>query len=103
MHRAIYSLLFGKSEQCSLEMLNLHVPGFTGGLGGRGQGGGGNIWKISSSWIVPHTQLEPHQPIQDTHSVELRQNINNIIIHTKVTDFGHIHAWPSKVATVVAS
>ena len=64
------SLLLGKNEQCPSEMLNLHVPGFTGGRGGRGQGGGGSILEIALSWTVPHNQLEPHHPIQDTHSVE---------------------------------
>ncbi len=65
-----YSLLLGKNEHCPLETLNLHVPGLIGGRGGRGQGGGGIILEISYSSIVPHDQLEPHQPIQDTHSVE---------------------------------
>ena len=37
------SLLLGKNEQCPSEMLNLHVPGFTRGWGGGGQGGGGII------------------------------------------------------------
>ena len=37
-----YSLLLGKNEQCSLEMLNLHVPAWFHWR--RGQGGGGSIW-----------------------------------------------------------
>ena len=52
----------------------MHVPGFTGGRGGRGHDGGGIVLYISHSWTVPHTQLEPHQPIQDTHSVKYGYN-----------------------------
>ena len=69
-----YSLLLGKNEHCPLETLNVHVPGFTGGRGGGGQGGGGIILETALSRSVPHIQLEPHHPIQDTHSVRAVTN-----------------------------